>query len=123
MNEVINTTDEEKIEMYDKLEKSELIKMLIEANKHLDRLTKNKKPILVDYINSFQRLDSLKSFEGMGFTDEELNEIIEKFDMFETDEGDGIAIALTNYTTGKPLPDCGKFYWDEEKSLFTFKLY
>jgi hypothetical protein len=33
------TTDQEKFEMYDLLSKEQLIKMLIEANRHLDRLT------------------------------------------------------------------------------------
>ncbi len=39
MNQVIETTDKEKYEMYSLLEKDVLIGMLIEANKHLQRLT------------------------------------------------------------------------------------
>ena len=35
MLQIIETTDEEKFKMYNKLTKKELIKMLIEANKHL----------------------------------------------------------------------------------------
>ena len=34
--QVVEMTDEEKLEMYMKLTKTELSKMLIEANKHLD---------------------------------------------------------------------------------------
>lgn len=115
MNQVIEITDKEKHEMYSLLDKEQLIKMLIEANKQLDRITKDIKPI---YDTS-----NLESFNGLDFTDEEMSGFIKKFDMFETDEGDEIAVALTNYKSGLNLPDCGKFYWDEEKSLFTFKLY
>ena len=39
MIQTITTTDKEKYEMYNALSKDSLIKMLIEANKHLDRLT------------------------------------------------------------------------------------
>ena len=39
MISTVITTDQEKFEMYDLLSKEQLIKMLIEANKHLDRLT------------------------------------------------------------------------------------
>ena len=40
------TTDQEKFEMYDLLSKEQLIKMLIEANRHLDRLTPK---IVIDF--------------------------------------------------------------------------
>lgn len=39
MTQTVETTDQEKFEMYNKLDKYILIGMLIEANKHLDRLT------------------------------------------------------------------------------------
>ena len=39
MSSTVITTDQEKFEMYDLLSKEQLIKMLIEANKHLYRLT------------------------------------------------------------------------------------
>lgn len=35
MNQVIEQTHEDKVKMYSKLNKKELIEMLIEANKHL----------------------------------------------------------------------------------------
>jgi hypothetical protein len=39
MYQLIETTDKEKFEMYNLLEKDVLIGMLIECNKHLQRLT------------------------------------------------------------------------------------
>lgn len=39
MIQIIETTDKEKFEMYNVLDKSVLIGMLIECNKHLSRLT------------------------------------------------------------------------------------
>ena len=39
MIQVIETTDGEKYRMYNALDKDTLIKMLIECNKHLQRLT------------------------------------------------------------------------------------
>ena len=39
MHKVVNTTDKEKYEMYNSLEKDTLIGMLIECNRHLQRLT------------------------------------------------------------------------------------
>ncbi len=39
--QIIPQTYEEKVEMYMKLDKREIIDMLIEANIHLDRLTNN----------------------------------------------------------------------------------
>lgn len=39
MIQTIETTDQEKYEMYNALEKDVLIGMLIESNKHLNRLT------------------------------------------------------------------------------------
>ena len=39
MLQIIETTDKEKFEMYNVLEKDVLIGMLIECNKHLQRLT------------------------------------------------------------------------------------
>ena len=38
MIQIVETTDIEKFEMYDKLDKSVLIGMLIECNKHLNRI-------------------------------------------------------------------------------------
>jgi hypothetical protein len=38
MYQVIETTDQEKYEMYNSLEKNVLIGMLIQCNKHLDRI-------------------------------------------------------------------------------------
>lgn len=42
MMQIVEQTFEQKVGMYDKLSKEELIHMLIEANKHLD----NKLPII-----------------------------------------------------------------------------
>ena len=39
MLQIIETTDKEKFEMYNALEKDVIIGMLIECNKHLQRLT------------------------------------------------------------------------------------
>ena len=39
MIQIVETTDKEKFEMYNLLEKDVLIGMLIECNKHLNRLT------------------------------------------------------------------------------------
>jgi hypothetical protein len=39
MMQIVETTDKEKFEMYNLLEKDVLIGMLIECNKHLNRLT------------------------------------------------------------------------------------
>jgi len=39
MVQIVETTDKEKFEMYNLLEKDVLIGMLIECNKHLQRLT------------------------------------------------------------------------------------
>jgi hypothetical protein len=39
MIQIVETTDKEKFEMYNLLEKDVLIGMLIECNKHLQRLT------------------------------------------------------------------------------------
>jgi uncharacterized protein with PIN domain len=39
MIQIVETTDKEKFEMYNTLEKSALIGMLIECNKHLQRIT------------------------------------------------------------------------------------
>lgn len=39
MRQIVETTDKEKYEMYNLLEKNELIKMLIEANRHLYKVT------------------------------------------------------------------------------------
>jgi len=39
MIQIIEQSDEKKLEMYMKCSKKELAKMLIEANKHLDRFT------------------------------------------------------------------------------------
>lgn len=117
MLQIKKMTKEEKIEMYEKLDKSQLIEMLIEANNHLDRLTDNTTILLK------QRTDlSLQSLNGKDFTYGLMYVTIEQFDMFETDEEDGIAVALTNYKNGKPYPDCGKFYLNEDNT-YTFKLY
>lgn len=116
MLQIKQMTKEEKIEMYEKLDKSQLIEMLIEANNHLDRLTKDIKPKTVDNINNLQSLN------GKYFTYKLMCDTIEQFDMFETEEEDGIAVALTNYENGKPYPDCGKFYLNEDNT-YTFKLY
>jgi len=39
MYQIIEQTHEEKVKMYSKLNKKELVEMLIEANNHLDRFT------------------------------------------------------------------------------------
>lgn len=43
MIQTIETTDQEKYKMYNSLEKDVLIGMLIESNKHLERLNPNPK--------------------------------------------------------------------------------
>ena len=116
MLQIKQMTKEEKIEMYEKLDKSQLIEMLIEANNHLDRLTKDIKPKTVDNINNLQSLN------GKDFTYKLMCDTIEQFDMFQTEEEDGIAVALTNYKSRLNLPDCGKFYLNEDNT-YTFKLY
>lgn len=117
MLQIKQMTKEEKIEMYEKLDKSQLIEMLIEANNHLDRLTKDIKPKTVDNINNLQSLN------GKDFTYELMHVTIEQFDMFQTEEEDGIAVALTNYKSRLNLPDCGKFYYSKDGEFLTFKLY
>ena len=39
MVQIVNTTDGEKYRMYNALDKEDLVKMLIECNKHLQRIT------------------------------------------------------------------------------------
>lgn len=51
---VVEQTDEEKLAMYMKLSKTELAKMLIEANKHLQRM--ELRPIYVDNNRGFQEI-------------------------------------------------------------------
>lgn len=51
---VVEQTDEEKLAMYMKLSKIELAKMLIEANKHLQRM--ELRPIYVDNNRGFQEI-------------------------------------------------------------------
>ena len=48
MLQIVEMSYEEKILMYDKCSKEELIKMLIESNKHLERLTSKK---VIEYPN------------------------------------------------------------------------
>ena len=117
MLQIKEMTKEEKIEMYEKLDKSQLIEMLIEANNHLDRLTKDIKPKIVDNINNLQSLN------GKDFTYKLMCDTIEQFDMFETNEEDGIAVALTNYATDTRFTDCVKFYYSKDGEFLTFKLY
>ena len=42
--------------------------------------------------------------------------------ILETHEDEGVGVALTNYESGKPYPDCGKFYLNADNT-YTFKLY
>ena len=116
MLQIKEMTKEEKIEMYKKVDKLQLIEMLIEANNHLDRLTKDVKPKVVGNVNGLQSLN------GKDFTYELMVATIEEFDMYETEEDDGISVALTNYATNTPSPDCGKFYFNTDNT-YSFKLY
>lgn len=116
MLQVKEMTKEEKIEMYKKVDKSQLIEMLIEANNQLERLTKDIKPTFT--ISS----KSLQYINDRDFTYELMVATIEEFDMFETEEEDGVAVALTDYANNTPLPDCGKFYLNKDDT-YTFKLY
>lgn len=66
--------------------------------------------------------NSLDILDGLTFKKDQVDLIIKDFDMYETEEEDGIAIALTNYITNTAFPDCGKFYLNNVNT-YTFELY
>lgn len=59
MNQIIEQSDEEKMKMYMKLSKVEIIKMLIESNKHLNRVLENNKT------QQFQSFPSISTYPNI----------------------------------------------------------
>jgi hypothetical protein len=66
---------------------------------------------------------TLQELDGKEFNPNQVRDLILRFDMYETDEEDGLAVALTNQVTGWALPDCGMFVLNGEMNTYTFKLY
>ena len=58
MHQIIETTKEEKIEMYSKLSKKQVIEMLIEANRHL-----SSKPTLIVDSSTMSLKDKISKFK------------------------------------------------------------
>ncbi len=59
MLQVVEQTEEEQMKMYMKLSKKEIIKMLIEANKHLNRI----QPKVMSFNNNFNEYKPIISKE------------------------------------------------------------
>ena len=59
MLQIIEISEEDQIKMYSKLSKKEIIKMLIEANKHLNRI----QPKVMSFNNSFNEYKPIISKE------------------------------------------------------------